>query len=293
MIPGSNHIPRFCIRPAPLIDADNVPAGVPLGKAGMLSPKRMAEILTGNPDAVLFPAGARKHDIEYAFADTRPILPDQITLSAEDLRILGYFTRDLREMQSSAFFKDGPGTLMSVGNADPELQTAVNDEEIRSFVTIFRRLYMQKERAGFAKAVKVFARVTQGCPLSRWVAGEASEYERTSKKTPQSAPFADPSKLGITCKRLIDVFLYTQYAHQPKRTPKKEDDRELQYRDCLDAAGGRKALLAWLFLVAMRECSLHINSAGKIIAGFFDRYCHAHGVAEVPASVARENPGIG
>ena len=127
-----------------------------------LSPKRMAEILTGNPDAVMFPAGARRHDIDYALADKRPIPIDQVTLSADDLRILGYFARDLREMLAAAFYKDGPGTLTSVGNADPELQTAVTDEEIRSFVTIFRRLYMKNEPAGFVKAVGVFARVTQG-----------------------------------------------------------------------------------------------------------------------------------
>ncbi len=253
-----------------------------------LTRKRMAEIVTGDPDAIMFPAGARQHDIDYVLADKRPIPIDQIKLSADDLRILGYFTRDLRELLSSALHKDGPGSLTSMGKADPQLQTAVTDEEIRSFVTIFRRLYMKNEPAGFLKAVAVFAGATQGYPLGNWIAGVGGEYEADLQKRPDLIPYVGRENWPFTRKRLIDVFLYTRYAHQP------DDKRTRQFEECLAAVGNRQALLTWLFLSTMWECSLRMRSAGAIIADFFDRYRQVHGVAcDILMSVARENPGIG
>jgi len=253
-----------------------------------LSPKRMAEIVTGDPNAVMFPAGARQHDIDYALSDKRPIPIDQVTLSADDLCILGYFARDLREMLAAAFYKDGPGRLYAVGNAPPDLQTAVTDEEIRSFVTIFRRLYLKKEPAGFLQAVGVFARATQGYPLGNWIAGIGAEYERELQEPPHLVPYVGTGNFPFTRKRLIDIFLYTQYAHQP------DAQRTRQFQECLAAVGSRRALLTWLFLSAMWECSLHMRNAGVIIADFFDRYCQVHGAAcEVLVSVARDHPGIG
>jgi len=253
-----------------------------------LSRKRMAEILTGSPTAILLPPGARQHVVDYMLADKRPIPIDQITLSEHDRRVLGYFARDLREMLASAFYKDGPGTLSSAGNSDPVLRTAVTDEEIRSFVTIFRRLYMSTEPAGFLKAVKVFARVTRGFPLELWIAGVGREYERELGQPPEMVPYVGQAKFPINRKRLIDVFLYTRYAHQPS------DDRTRQYQECLAAVGGGRELLTWLFFGVMWECSLHMKNAGVIIADFFDRYCQVHDVsADILNSVAREHPGIG
>jgi len=253
-----------------------------------LSRKRMAELLTGSPTAILLQPGARQHDVDYMLGDKRPIPLDQISLSVDDLRILGYFARDLRELLASAFYKDGPGTLNSVGNADPTLRTAVTDEEIRSFVTVFRRLYMTTEPAGFLMAVKVFARATQGYRLGPWIAGVAREYEKTLGEPPWMVPYVGQANFTIKRKRLIDVFLYTRYAHQPS------DDRTRQYQECLTAVGGRRGLLTWLFLTTIWECSIHMKNAGDIIADFFDRYCQTNGVAcDVLVSVALDNPGIG
>jgi len=253
-----------------------------------LSPKRMGEIVSGSPDAIMFPPGARQHDINYAISDKRPIPVDQITLSPDDLRILGYFVRDLREMLSSAFFEDGPGRLTSVDRANPVLETGVTDEEIRSFVMIFRRLYMKGDPAGFLKAVEVFAGVTQGYPLAQWIAGIGAQYNAKLERPPDLIPCVGGENLTFTHKRLIDVFLYTKYLHQPK------PERTRQFQECLAAVGGREPLLTWLFLVTMWECSLHMRNAGVIIADFFDRYRQVHGDAgNVLVSVARVNPGIG
>lgn len=250
--------------------------------------KQMAEILTGSATAVLVPAGARQHDIDFMLAVKRPIQLDQLSVSVDDLKILGIFARDLREILESSFFKNGPGTLESTGNRDPTLQTSASDEEIRSFVTIFRRLYMKNEPANFLKTVEVFARVTQGFPTGNWVAGVGGEYERELNQPPSWVPCIGQGNFSFNRKRLIDVYIYTQYAHQPS------DVRTRQYKDCLAAVGGRRGLLTWLFLSTMWECSLHMRNAGVVIANFFDRYRQVHGVsADILNSVARDHPGIG
>ncbi len=271
------------------IDGFCVPDYFEDGNGQELTWKRMAEILTGDPNAIMLPAGFRQHDIDYyVSSDRRPIPIGQISLSGDDLRILGYFTRELREMQAAAFYKDGPGRLYAAGHGSPKLQTAATDDEIRSFVTIFRRLYMKKEPASFLKAVDVFARVTQDHPLGRWVAGAGAEYDRDLLEPPDLFPCTGQTKLPFSRKRLIDVFLYTQYAHQP------DPPRARQYRECLRAVGGQQALLRLMFLTEIWRRGLEMANAGRFIADLCGRYCQAHGVScDVVPSAGAENPAIG
>ena len=191
-----------------------------------LTNKEMAVVVSGNPDAVMFPAGAKQYDIDYVLAEKRAIPIDQISLSADALNVLGYFTRDLREMLASAFYKDGPGKIVGSPGSEPVLQTAVTDEEIRSFVTIFRRLYMEKEPANFLRAVEVFTDAIDGYPLANWIRGIAGEYEAELDSQPDFVPFLGRRNCPFTRKRLIDVFLYTQYAHQP------DERRAREFQEC-------------------------------------------------------------
>ena len=253
-----------------------------------LTNKQMAVILTGNPNANMFAAGAKQHDIDYVLADRRPVPIDQISLCQEQLNVLGYFDRDLREMLASAFYRDGPGTLTRCGDKFPRLQTAVTDEEISSFVMIFRRLYMKSEPAGFLKAVSLFSNVIEDYPLCGWIKGVGGQYEKELAKKPDFVPFAGGENCCFSRKRLIDVFLYTQYAHQP------DERRARQFQECLASVGGRRPLLMWLFLTELRTCSLHMRNAGVIIADFYDRYCQYHKVScDVIMSMCSNNPGIG
>jgi hypothetical protein len=126
---------------------------------------------------------------------------------------LGYFARDLRELLASAFIKDGPGTLNGPwSDGRYRLKTAVSDEETRSFVTIYRRLYMDNEPANFVKAVKAFSEALQGYALAKWVQGIATKYETALEAEPDFVPVIEKVKLSFSRKRLIEVFLYTQYA---------------------------------------------------------------------------------
>lgn len=253
-----------------------------------LSRKRMGEVLTGNPNGVLFPAGSKQYDREFALSDGAPIAIDQITMSRDSLDVLGYFARDLRELLTSALFRDGPGTLSSCGASAPTLQTAATDEEIRSFVTIFRRLYMQREPANFRKAVAVFAEALDGCPLAEWVKAVAGEYDAEMVEKPYFVPFAGRVNWPFSRKRLIDVFLYTQYAHQP------DAKSSHQFEQCLQGVDGNQDMLTWLFLTELWRCSVHMSNAGRIIANFYERYCQHHKVAgSVLGSVSSESTGIG
>lgn len=131
----------------------------------------------------------------------------KISMSPRHVTALGYFSRDMRELMSSPFMKEGPGTLFAQGDK-LTVKTAVTADEIRAFVMVFRRLYMEKEPAGFLKAVSIFDEVLSGDPLAGWVTHFAGEYTRMLSAAPHMVPgVADKEQLFCT-KRLIDVFLY-------------------------------------------------------------------------------------
>jgi hypothetical protein len=254
-----------------------------------LSPKRMAVILSGNPEAVLFPPGTRPHDVEYCMAEKPAVHLDQIVLSREQVDVLGYFARDLRELLDSALYRDGPGSISGPGSGGRwVLQTAISDEEIRSFVTIFRRLYMEKEPASFDKAVSVFGVVLAGHPIAKWVQAIATEYTNSLQQPPDSVPMLGPQALPFTRKRLIDVYLYTHYAHQP------DERRARQFNECLAAVGGNRPSLTWLFLTEIWKCAIEFRNGGGLIADFYDRYCQSRSsVPGVLTSLRADHPGFG
>jgi hypothetical protein len=253
----------------------------------------MAQILTGSPTARVFPSGAQQHDIELMLAEPKPIPLASVSLSPEDTRLLGYYVRDLQEMMNSAFMKDGPGSLKSSSgfmspSSNPTLETAATDDEIRSFVTIFRRLYMEKEPANFQKAVSVFLKALADHPYSKWVEDTAKQYENHLASVPEARPFVPPGICTFTTKRLIDVFLYTQYAHQP------DERRQRQFGECLTELHGKRAVLTWMYLTEMWKCALEMGNAGRVIAWWFKHYCDHHSVSpDVLNSLRDDHSGLG
>jgi len=252
-----------------------------------LTPQRMGQVLTGDPNAVMLPAGAKQHDIDFMFAPKPAIDLRTIKVDEADLRALAYFSRDLREMEASSFLVEGPGTISSGPGVGPVVQTAVSEDEIRSFVTIFRRLYMAKEPGNFPRAVEAFSKAVLPHPVGKWVKGISGEYEQTLGAVPDLIPFAAKGATTFTRKRLIDVFLYTQYAHQG------DEKRERQYAECLTQVNQKRGLLFWLFLKSMWECALHIRNAGIQIASFTEKYCQCHGLPTSVVGPAADYIGMG
>lgn len=251
-------------------------------------------ILTGDPTTVLIPSGTPQYHIDYMFSEKPPVPVAEVTLTTDDIRLLGYFVRDFEELRASALLKDGAGTISKGGtlpalpNDDYHHHTAVTDDEIRSFMTIFRRLYMEKEPANFVKAAALFEKTLGTHPLGKWVKGVADEYEAHLQDLPEFRPFMQGTTITFSAKRLIDVFLYTQYAHQP------DEKRQRQFTECLQQVGGKRNFLTWLFLKEVWTCGLEIGNAGRVIAGWFKRYCDHHGITpDVLNSLRAEHTGLG
>lgn len=259
-----------------------------------LTIQEMGPLLTGDPNTRFFPRGYRPHDIALTMANAEPIPVAGVSLAPEEVRLLAYFVRDLRELNHSALLEDGPGTLQMGGDfvisptSKPRLETAVTDDEIRSFVTIFRRLYMENEPANFEKAVAVFAKALADHPYGVWVESEAKLYEAELAAPPDERPMIPEGACTFTTKRLIDVFLYTRYAHQPS------PQRERQFATCLKEVHDKRDVLTWMFLKAIWSCSLKIANAGAQISEWFRVYCDYHGFAtDVVTSVREDHAGLG
>lgn len=256
----------------------------------------MGPILTGSPTGRLIPSGAKQHDIDFMLAEPGPMPIAEVTLAPEDIRLFGYFVRDLQEMWDSAFMKDSPGSLevaasiMISQSSEPTLETAATDEEIRSFVTIFRRLYMSghHDPASFGKIIPIFLKSLGDNPYAKWVDGVAREYESYLNSVPDFRPFIQSGVCTFTTKRLIDVFLYTQYAHQP------DEKRQRQFNECLNEVHGKRVVLTWMFLTEIWKCSLKIGNAGRVISRWFQHYCDHHGVSpDVLKSLRVDHLGLG
>jgi len=249
----------------------------------------LAQILTGSSTARVIPRGAKQHDIDLMSVEDKPIPLAEVSLNNEEIRLLGYFARDLQEMLNSAFLKDTPCSLISYGR-NTKLETAATDEEIRSFVMIFRRLYMTSDNdpANFSRIVPIFVKAIGSHPYGKWVEGAANEYKRRLDSPPDDRPFASSGRCKLTTKLLIDVFLYTQYAHQPN------EKRQRQFKECLVEVDGDKNLLTYLFLSEIWKRSLEIGNVGKLISWWFKRYCDHHGVSpDVLDSLYNCHIGIG
>jgi hypothetical protein len=249
--------------------------------------QQRGQALTGDPDAIMMPQGAKKHDIDYMFAPKSVIDLRQINITQPDLDTLTYFLRDFRELVASSFFKEGPGTISSGSASGPVLQTAVSDEEIRSFVTIFRRLYMEGEPGNFIKAANVFASAILPHPLAKWVKGVANEYEQALSGIPDLVPFSPKDGVTFTRKYVINAFINTQYAHQGKKS------RERQYANCLAEVNDQQATLFWVFLRSIWKCALYIRNAGVRIAPLIDACCKHHDYSPSAIEPASEYAGLG
>jgi hypothetical protein len=251
-----------------------------------ITPDEMAQIMTGSPTARHIPSGFQQHDIDLMFAQPKPVPLAEVSLAPDEVRLLGYFVRDHQEMQHSAFMKDGPGELWTSGV--PALRTAVTDDEIRSFVTIFRRLYMtgHHDPASFVKIVRIFVKALGDHPCAKWAEDAAKAYERRLATPPENLPSIPAGT--FTTKRLIDVFLYTQYVHQPN------EERQRQFEACLAELSGKRAVLFWLFLTEMQKCAMEIGNVGNVIAWWFGTYCQHHGVSpDVLNSLRDDHAGLG
>ena len=247
----------------------------------------MGPILTGNPNSLLIPPGSKQHDVDLMLATPEPVPDSSVSLSEEQIELLAYFVRDLEELTDSTFANEGAGTITSSPKGLRH-KTAVSDDEIRSHVMIFRRLYMAGEPANFRKATVLFREIMNGHAVGEWVHGVAQSYEDQLSSDPDSGGFNQGLLISFNAKRLIDVFLYTQYVHQPNQ------QRQKQFSTCLDQVGSDYEYLTWLFLTTLWRLGMDIQNAGRMIRWWFNRYCIAHDVTPTYLdSLRKKHAGLG
>lgn len=249
---------------------------IPLAKVGPM--------MTGNPDAVLAPILFDDADVKLMLSGSVDFDYSVISLSSEELRVLSYYLRDVEELRQTEFYNDGPGTL-SFGNPC-EIKTGVSMDEIRSCVQVFRRLYMQKEPANLCKAAEIFVKALKLHPLANWVESKVSEYS-SDLQAPPSEPMLQLT-LDFTTKRLIDVYLYTLFVHQP------DSKRERQFKSCLKSVNDDEHLLLWLFLNALQECICTYVNIELYLRIWFDGYVlYKSESVDIVESLRRSHPGVG
>jgi hypothetical protein len=122
--------------------------------------------------------------------------------------------------------------------------------------------------ASFVKAVPIFTKTLGDHPYSKWVEGTAQAFKDHLAAPPDALPLVPA--VTFTTKLLIDVFLYTQYAHQPN------PQRQREFEACLAELNGKRAVLTWLFLTEIWNLALEIGNAGNVIAWWFKHYCQHH-----------------
>jgi len=142
--------------------------------------------------------------------------------------------------------------------------------------------------ASFTKVIPIFVKALADHPLSKWVQGTAQDYQQLLDSVPDCRPFVPLGTCTFTTKRLIDVFLYTQYAHQPN------PERQRQYEECLAQLNGKRDLLTAMFLIQMSSAALLIGNAGRVVARWLTAYCDHHGVSpDVLGSLRDHHSGLG
>ena len=195
---------------------------------------------------------------------------EHIHLSEEDYEAMCVFATDFNKLTQEALFREGPGELTLLGRYS-QYRSAVTHEEIRSFVMIFRKLYMEKEPGQFVKVARSFLSNASNHPLRTLVSEHLQQYEELlrSEKPYLFYPFA------CTPKHLIDVVINTQYAHQP------QGKRLKQLNTLLEQCEDSEATITWCFLQTIRTLSTCIFNAGRSIVNWFDQYCQYHSLPGV------------
>lgn len=265
-------------------------------KGQRVSRNEVIQIKTGNPQLVSIPHSYEDHDLELILSESKPLPLAQGKISDEDVRLLGIFDRDIQELQESKFITNNPGTLQTVGfptlsSSQPmQLETPCNDDELRSFIMIFRRLYMtsNNDPANLYLIVKLVTKAFGDHPYGTWIEKSFKSYKDHLDRKQKIGLFGPSFECTFTTKKLIDVFLYYHYAHQPD--VKKERD----FNAYIQELSGNRDLLTWLFLTEIHRLGCKMRSISSAIRPWFRKYCEQNNCWPQSAiSIHKSISGIG
>jgi len=129
---------------------------------------------------------------------------------------------------------------------------------------------MASEPGSYLTACEVYSQHFLNKRLTDWIAAEKKLYEDFLNAKASFCGATQP-KYSFDNKRLIDVFIYTKFAHQPN------DKRARQYTECLREVG-HAAKLEWEFYMAMIQAAACYKAALSVIGNELGAYIKLGGV---------------
>ncbi len=230
----------------------------------------IARIVTGNPDVFVVPPGMRPHDMQLYYVAKNSPLPenplDHIHLTQQEIDALAYFLRDATELKREPFYLNPP-SLHSQG-AQQWIET-IPVESIRSFVIVFRKMYMTGEPGNYLKACDAYTQHFLNKRITDWVSAEKQLYEQFLSKQVCVFPGLGPP-YSFTNKCLIDAFLYTKFVHQP------QERRIKQFREYLQEVGNAHRM-EFACYNAMLELARHYSGLQWVLSNELPAYLNHTG----------------
>ncbi len=237
-----------------------------------LTEAQAIRIVTQNPDLKIFPPGTRQHDVTLALTDNSPVPNNPLAffqLTQSEVNGLALFLRDIKELRQNPFY-ERHATMRSVGN-ELTLET-ISVDLIRSFITIFRRLYMSGKHdvGNFRDSCDVYCSRFWNQRVIDWVAEERRLYDQFLEE-PAAKLVGTKPVFSFSNKRLIDVFLYTRFAHHPN------ESRTRQLKQMRVEVGSDEWLEFMFYSVVQRAAMMYCN-VSQYIAFEMDGYWKVGGL---------------
>ncbi len=236
---------------------------------------QIVRIETGDDTAVTFPPYSRPHSIELALSANSP-LPDDplehIKLSAHETDALALFVRDVEELVQSPMYCNVP--QYCTGPAGERVES-ISVDLIRSFVLVFRRIYMEKEPGNYFKACNAYVRHFLNKRLTNWILAEKKECSKVLRAKASCWPLTDRD-CSFTIEELVDAFLYTRFAHQPN----EEQSRKFA---AYQREVGSEPYFEWMFYRALCDLARRYRNAHQVLAQEYKAYVKLGGT---PSSLA-------
>lgn len=237
-----------------------------------LTAQQALRIVTQNEDLVIFSPGTAPHDITLAMTDNSPIPIDPLDffqLTQSEVNGLALFLRDIKELRQNPFY-ERHATMRSVG--DTLTLETISVDLIRSFIAIFRRLYMSGKHdvGNFRDSCDVYCSRFWNQRVIDWVAEERRLYDQFLEE-PAAKLVGTKPVFSFSNKRLIDVFLYTRFAHPPN------ESRTRQLKQMRIEVGSDEWLEFMFYSVVQRAAMMYCN-VSQYIAFEMDGYWKVGGL---------------
>lgn len=228
-----------------------------------ISPQQLFRLKLGKPNAIAIPQGFKyvvfpdgisredsaKFNVGYLF----PISKNDINLSQEQIKIFQVFSKSMIDLTNTTMYNNPSPFSLTSCQGQSKFSMSVSTDDFSSYVTCFRKLYMEKEPANFVKTCNVL--LIPGVlnhPVRENILASKKASEQFKNLLITDITKYDPQELlhnKCTMKvfELINCMLYTKFIHQP------DEKNKSLYQKCLDSAYGNPGVVQFLFCRSLQK----------------------------------------